>query len=315
MLTIATQPPRMQLTSVTRGRVDRPMRILVYGTEGIGKSTFAAAAPAPIFLAPEDGTAELDVARFPQPRTWREVLDAIAELTTAPHEYRTLVIDTLDALEPLVWAHVVEQTGNPKIKTLGDIGFGKGPDAALDLWRVFMAALERLRNTRNMHVILIAHSWVKSFKNPEGDDFDRYELKLHPKAGGALREWCEAVLFARYETFTLKDEKTKRVKGFSNGARVIHTQRTAAWDGKNRYDLPETLPLEWAAFAEAATARKPVDAAVSRAHIEGLLEKADDALRTVVRDTVVKAGEDAAQLARIADRLAAKINLQNEGTP
>jgi len=290
------------------------MRVLLYGTEGIGKSTFAAAAPSPIFLASEDGTAELDVARFPPPRVWTDVLDAIAELTTGEHEYRTLVIDTLDWLEPICWAHVVEQARDPKIKSIEGFGYGKGYQAALDAWRVFLAALEHLRNVRGMHVIMVAHAWIKPFANPEGDSYDRYELKLNAKAAGALKEWSDAVLFARYETFTLKDDR-KRVRGVSSGARVIHTQRTAAWDSKNRYDLPDTLPLDWNAFAEAVAARRPVDASVSRGRIDALLERADEALRAIVRDTVVKAGEDAAQLARIADRLAAKINLQTEVGP
>jgi hypothetical protein len=308
----------MRLDTVTRGRVERPMRVLVYGTEGIGKTTFASCAPRPIFIASEDGTSELDVSRFPGPQTWQDVLDAVEELTTGAHDYQTLVVDTLDWLEPLAWAHVVSEARNPKIQSIEDFGYGKGYAAALDVWRVFLASLERLRATRAMHVILLAHAWIKSFHNPEGEDFDRYEMKLHAKAAGALKEWSDAVLFARYETFAHKDERTKRVRGVSSGARIIHTQRVAAWDAKNRYDLPESLPLDWHAFADAVASRRPVDPAVSRAQIETLLGQAGEggdavALRTLVRETVTKAGDDAAQLARIADRLAAKINLQTEG--
>jgi len=97
-----------------------------------------------------------------------------------------------------------------------------------------------------MHVVLLAHGWIKGFKNPDGEDYDRYELKLHPKAGGLLKEWCDAVLFANYETLT--HETNGRNKGVSTGARVLHTQRRAAWDAKNRYDLPHTIPLSWEAF-------------------------------------------------------------------
>lgn len=309
------RPSRMQLSSVTRGRVERPMRVLLYGTEGVGKTTFAANAPSPIFLASEDGTSELDVARFPTPETWKDVHDAIAELASSQHPYQTLVLDTLDWLEPLCWQHVVDEARNPRIRSIEDFGFGKGHFAALDVWRVLLAALERLRVARGMHVILLAHTWIKSFKNPEGDDYDRYEMKLNTKAAGALKEWSDAVLFARYETFTHKDERTKRVRGVSSGARVIHSQHVAAWDAKNRYDLPETLPLDWHAFADAVASRKPVEASVSHERIETLLAHADEGLRVVVRETVTKAGDDAAQLARIADRLAAKINLQtNEGS-
>lgn len=301
-------PPRMQLSAVTRGRVEKPMRVLLYGTEGVGKSTFGASAPSPIFLAAEDGTAHLDVARFPEPQSWRDVLDAIQELTAAPHDYRTLVIDTLDWLEPLLWQQLVDDAKSAKIQSIEDFGYGKGYTAALDRWRVFMAALERLRAQRSIAVVLLAHSQIKTFKNPEDEDYDRYELKLHLKAGGAIKEWCDAVLFARYETFAARDEKTKRTRGVSTGARVVHTQRTAAWDAKNRYDLPETLPLDWSAFVEAVAAGRPVG--LLRNQIDALLPRADEETQAKVRAAVQKVGDNATQLARIADKLSAQVNLK-----
>lgn len=307
------QPSRMKLGAVVRGKVERPMRVLLYGVEGVGKSTFAAAAPNPIFIAAEDGTAQLDVARFPEPKGWNEVFDAIDELATADHDYKTVVVDTLDWLEPLCWEHVVVQAKSTKITSIEDFGFGKGYVAALDQWRLLLARFEQLRARRGMHVVFLAHSWIKTFKNPEDADFDRYELKLHAKAGGLLKEWSDAVLFARYETFTNTDEKTKRTRGVSTGARVIHTQRTAAWDAKNRYDLPEALPLDWQAFADAVRAQAPADPAKLRARIEKLLEQTSDKeLMRNVRSAVANAGDNAAQLAKYADHLAAKINIQEQ---
>ncbi len=298
---------RMKLGAISRGRLERPMRLLAYGTEGSGKSTFAASAPNPIFLAAEDGTAQLDVARFPEPKSWREVFDAIDELTENDHDFKTVVVDTLDWLEPLCWQAVCERG---KWKSIEDAGFGKGYVAALDEWRVFLARLERLRERRGMHIIFLAHSWVKTFKSPDTDDFDRYELKVHAKAGGLLKEWADAVLFARYETFSHVDEKTKRAKGVSTGARVIHTQRTAAWDAKNRYDLPEVLPLDWQAFAEAVAAHRPADPNKLRARIAALLEQTTDAdLRNKVSAAVEAAGDDAAKLAKYADHLTAKLSI------
>lgn len=309
-VTQAQTPSRMKLGEIIRGRVERPMRVLLYGVEGVGKSTFAANAPSPIFIAAEDGTAQLDVARFPEPKTWRDVFDAIDELTNAEHDFKTVVVDTLDWLEPLCWAHVVE-AGGPKIKSIEDFGFGKGYVAALDQWRVLLARFEQLRVKRGMHVILLAHSWIKAFKNPEDEDYDRYELKLHAKAGGLLKEWSDAVLFARYETFTNTDEKTKRTRGVSTGARVVHTQRTAAWDAKNRYDLPETLPLEWQAFADAVRAQEPADPAKLLARIEKLLARTNDAeLKAKVTAAVESAGSNATLLAKYADNLAARIGIQ-----
>ena len=104
--TNGSAPSRMTLSAVTRGRVAAPLRVLCYGVEGVGKSTLGASAPAPIFLGAEDGSALLDVARFPQPRAWTDVLEAVRVLIHEEHDYRTLVIDSLDWIEPLVWAAV-----------------------------------------------------------------------------------------------------------------------------------------------------------------------------------------------------------------
>lgn len=309
----ASAPSRMKLTAVTKGRVERPMRVLLFGVEGVGKSTFAANAPSPVFLAAEDGTAQLDVARFPEPKTWRDVFDAVDELTNGEHEYKTVVVDTLDWLEPLCWDHVVTKASSPKIKSIEDFGFGKGYVAALDEWRLLLAKFEQLRLRRGMHVIFLAHSWIKTFKNPEDEDYDRYELKLHAKAGGLLKEWSDAVLFTRYETFTNTDEKTKRSRGVSTGARVIHTQRTAAWDAKNRYDLPETLPLDWHAFAEAVKRQAPADPAKLRERIQKLLAQTTDTeFVQKVAAAVEAAGNDASKLAKYADNLSARISIQQQ---
>jgi hypothetical protein len=308
-------PSRMTLASITRGVVDRPPRILIYGMEGIGKSSFAAGAPSTAFIPVEEGLDQIDAFKFPKPETWDDVLEAIDVLTFGQHDHKFLAVDTLDALEALCWAHVVARAKSAKIKSIEDFGYGKGFTAALEEWRVFMARLERLWKTRNMGIILIAHSWIKTFKNPEDEDYDRYQMKLHDKAAGALRDWCDATLFTRYETFVNTDEKTKRSRGVSTGARVIHTQRTAAWDAKNRYDLPETLPLEWQAFADAVAAHKPLDAATLKARIAKMLEAVtDDELRAKVIKAIEAAGDDAARLAKVSDNLSARIGIQTQET-
>jgi len=244
------RPSRMTLANVVRGKQERPHRVVLYGVEGIGKSTFAADMPSPIFLGAEDGTAQLDVVRFPSPTCWEDVVEAIRVLGTEEHPYQTVVIDTLDWLEPLVWSKVCADAKVTSIEDVGG-GYGKGYTAALDTWRLLLAMLDRLRERKAMHVVLLAHSHIKSFKNPEGHDFDRYELKLNLKAAGLVKEWADAVLFANFETFAAEDKRTKRAKGVSTGARVIYTTRTAAYDAKNRHNLPEELPLSWADFEAA----------------------------------------------------------------
>lgn len=300
---------RMGLDKLVKGKQEQPRRVLLYGPEGIGKTTFGANAPSPIVLGAEDGTSQLDVTRFPKPEGWQDVLDAIRTLTTEKHEFKTLVVDTLDAIEPMLWSYLVarDHTAKNQLKDIEDYGYGKGYAKALDEWRVFLANLERLRAAKGMHIIFLAHSLIKPFKNPEGDDFDRYEMKLHTKAGGLLKEWCDAVLFANYETYAHKDEKTKRVRGVSTGARMVFTQRTAAYDAKNRYSLPEALPLSWSDFDAAATAGAVATPAALREEIERKAKEIGGELEKTILETMAKAGDDTQRLALINNRANAKL--------
>jgi len=298
------QPSRMTLSALVKGKQPHPIRALLYGVEGVGKSTFAADAPAPIFIGTEDGTAQLDVTRFPAAETWQEVREAIRTLTLDGHAFETLVIDTLDWVEPLIWAHICKRDGKENVE---DYGYGKGYVAALDEWRLLLADLERLRKAKPIHVILLAHSWIKPFKNPTGDDFDRYELKLHAKAGGLTKEWADCVLFTEYETLVDRNDKTKRVRGVSTGARIIRTTRTAAWDAKNRYSLPEKLPLDWSDFFAAVQAAKPADPAQLAKAILGNAAQLGGEIEKVAKEWVGKYAGNAAELARMNDRLNAKL--------
>lgn len=303
-------PRRMTLSAVTTGKVARPLRVLLYGTEGIGKSTFAASAPSPIFLGAEDGSALLDVARFPQPESWADVMDAVRTLVTEEHSYQTLVIDSVDWTEPLCWAAVCAAGKKPDIEAFP---YGKGYTAALERWRSLIVALDTLRARRNMSVILVGHAHVKGFKNPEGPDFERYQLALHEKASGALRQWADELIFARAEVFVSKEGQ--RAKGIS-GERIAHTAGCAAFDAKSRHGLPERLPFSWADFAaaieEARNAapalKKDIGAALSD------LERLAPDVAAKARAFVGAAGDDVAKLrpalntirARIAEHSAAR---------
>lgn len=299
------QPKPSRLARVKRGRIKAPIRCLLYGVEKIGKSTFASEAPSPVFLCSEDGTNELDVARLPQPETWLDVLDSIRELTTEAHDFQTLAVDTLDWLEPILWRFICDRDGKSDIE---DYGYGKGYTAALAEWRVLLAALDRLREKRGMHIVLLAHSWIRPFKNPTGDDYDRYELKVHLKAGGLVKEWAEAVLFAQHETFVVKRKETDRARAVDNGARVIHTQRRAAWDAGNRYGLPEKLPLSWSDFWEAVQAGSPASLETMLAEIRELIDRVDVATAHAAQHWLEKPTNvaDRTKLALMADRLRAK---------
>jgi len=300
-------PTRMNLGAVVTGRRAQPMRVMLYGVEGVGKSSFAAGAPAPIFLGAEDGTSELDVHRLPMAEEWQDVLDGIHVLQTEKHAYRTLVVDTVDWAEPLLWKFICKRDDQASIE---GYGYGKGYVAALDEWRFFLARLDGLRRV-GMHVILLAHSWIKPFANPEGDNYDRYELKLNNKAAGLLKEWADCVLFANYETFVKKNDK-KQVKGSDNGARFIYTERRAAYDAKNRYGLPPQLPLSWDDFAAAAAARHADDPAKVRATLEALIAQLPEDRRARAGAALEAAGEDPAKLANVRNRVNATLELSSE---
>ena len=236
------------LASITGGKVMAPVKTTVMGPPGVGKTTFAAGAPSPIFLPVEEGTNSLDVQRFPQPATFEEALAAVTLLNKEEHKYKTLVIDTLDAMEPLVWRDVCE---HGKKDSIEDFGYGKGYVLALERWRVMLACLENLRKAKRMNIVLVAHAQIKKFANPIGADYDRWDMKLAGKGASALFvEWSDALLFAEYETLTPTDDKD-RVRAVSTGNRIARTNHAGGYEAKNRFGLPDPMPLDWAAYREA----------------------------------------------------------------
>lgn len=299
----APQKTKMTLSSLVKGRKPQAARVLIYGVEGIGKSSFAADAPSPVFIGAEDGTAQLDVTRFPSVETWQDVLDAVQALSIEKHDHQTVVIDTLDWAEPKLWEHICARDKQPSIE---GYGYGKGYAAALDEWRILVDRLDRLRKARGMGVVLVAHSQIKGFKNPEGEDYDRYELKLHQKAGGLFKEWADAVLFANYETVAMKDGR-KRVRGVDTGMRLLHTERRAAYDAKNRYGLPDSLPLSWADFEAAMKAHQPADPMALAAEIARKADGLGVADKKRALDAVKRAAGDAEKLAFMNNWVNAKL--------
>ena len=183
------------LANIQRGRAPMPPRIMLYGVEGIGKSTFAAEAPKPIFVQTEDGLAQIDCDKFPLAATFEEVQQAAAELQAQAHDYQTVVIDSLDWLERLVWDAVCKEYGVKSIEK-ADGGYARGYTHALTFWREIIDHLNALRNARGMVVLLIAHSKVERFEDPEFSPYDRYSPRLHKHAAALISEWCDAVLFA-----------------------------------------------------------------------------------------------------------------------
>jgi hypothetical protein len=297
---------RMTLASVTRGKVKRPQKIVLYGTEGVGKSTWAADAPGAIFLPTEDGSHHLDAARFPRAESWGDVLDALGALS-GEHDFKTLVIDTLDALEPIVWKRTTatKLNGDKRVESIEDYGFAKGYIFALDVWREMLARLDALV-ARGMSVVLISHAALATIKNPDAEDYQRYDLKLHHKASALVREWADHVLFATTDVGVKKINQ--RAKIVSLGERVIYTTSAPAWMAKTRSAAPERLPLSWAEWEAALEGASP-DPILAR--IAGMLPHIPSAKRAAVDAAVEKARtstDPVAALTVVANKIAATID-------
>ncbi|MBF0140229.1 MAG: ATP-binding protein [Magnetococcales bacterium] len=220
-------------------------RITTYGVAGVGKTSFGASAPKPVFILTEDGLGRIQATSFPLAKTFSDVMSAIDALLQEQHDFETVVIDSLDWLEPLVWADVCRQQG---VENLENIGYGKGYVFALDLWRAYLDKLDRLRDEKNMVVIQIAHSIIKRFDSPEHEPYDRYEIKLHAKAAALVQEHSDCVLFANYRISTTKADvgfKKTVNRAVGSGERVLYTQEKPAFLAKNRYNLPPELPMDW----------------------------------------------------------------------
>lgn len=306
-------PPKatgtMRLGNITKGRLKESWRLLLAGIEGIGKTSFGAAMPKPIFIEPERGSGHLDVARFPTPRNFADVLDAVRELRESTHDYQTLVIDTVDWVEPLIWSHMCIRDRQPDIE---EYGYGKGYQLAVDEWRLLLRELEQLERAKAMNVLLLGHSVVRTFKNPEGEDFDRYELMMNVKAGGLLKQWASAVLFAHYEQYAEKKKGALKAKGVASGERLIFTNRTAAYDAKNRYELPASLPLSWDEFMRAATTQRTPAELIELITINAKNAGAD--VEKQVVSALERAGEDTAKLTQLNNWVVAKAAIAPQPT-
>jgi hypothetical protein len=241
----------ISLASLNRTTALKPPRILIHGVHGVGKTTFAAGAPEPVFLLTEDGLGTLDVPHFPLARTFDEVMQTLAALYTEDHAFRTLVVDSVDWLEPLIHAKVCRDQGWNSIE---DAGYGKGYVLAVDVFRQYLEGVNALRDDKGMAIVQIAHTDIKRFDSPESEPYDRYVIKLHTKASALLQEHSDVVLFANYRVSTVKSDvgfNRKVTRALGSGERLLHTTERPAFLAKNRYALPETLEMSWAALAEA----------------------------------------------------------------
>lgn len=253
-VSIQTKPTGM-LAGVTRGRIEKPPRVLLYAREKIGKTGFAAGAPNPIFLCSEMGTEEYDVSRVGI-TDWVQCFNVIDALIADPHDYRTLVIDTLDHLEAVLHRWILENDAKKAASMVTAAGgYGKAFKIATENFRKLAARLDVLTERRKMPVVLLAHAHIKKFNDPESDGWDQYRLKMHEEAAGFWKEWVDAVLFANLD-IAAKEDKDEKAKAINTGDRHIYTipPRNAAYEAGNRWALPPRMKLRWSAFSDALAA-------------------------------------------------------------
>jgi hypothetical protein len=237
------------IDQIIHGRRPLPRRTVIHGTQGVGKTTWAAGARSPIFVPTEDGLNDIECPRFPLAKTYQQVEAAIGELYTQAHDFKTVVIDSADWLERLIHTRVCAERKQASIE---DFGYGRGYTFALIHWRSILEGLDALREKRGMAVVVIAHSKIERFENPESDSYDRYVPRLHRSAAQLLTEWADEVLFATWRVHTRTVEEgfgRQRTKGIGTGERVLKTTERPSHIAKNRLGLPDELPLDWKAYA------------------------------------------------------------------
>ena len=236
--------------NIIKGKLPCAKKIVVYGPEGIGKSTFASRFPDPLFIDTEGSTKEMDVARTATPFSWEMLFEQIAYVRMHPDICKTLIIDTLDWAEQMCVDHVCTKHGKAGIE---DFGYGNGYVYAKEEFGRLLNRLNEIIEA-GIHVVLTAHAQMRKFEQPnEMGAYDRWELKLGKKTTSQtspmVKEWADMVLFANYKIFSVAvDDKGKKHKA-QGGSRVMYTSHHPCWDAKNRYGLAEELPFDYAGIA------------------------------------------------------------------
>ncbi len=231
------------LSSITTGIDPKPPRIFIYGTEGIGKSTFAANAPQAIFIQTEDGLGMIDCSKFPVCKTYQEFDEQLNSLIQEQHKFRYLVIDSVDWLEILIHKYLCEKfkcSGLEKV----DGGYSKGYKYAAEIYIEVLKKLDLLRDHKGMGIILLAHAKIEKYNDPESSGFDRFTPRMGKLTNEYTKEWVDAILLAT--------RKFGAASGEANGnERVLKCTGQNNYVAKNRYGLPDELPLDWKAFQSA----------------------------------------------------------------
>lgn len=236
--------PRMGIGSIAKSTRSGAEKIVLYAPEGWGKTTWASKSESPVFLSTEDGLKSVTVDKFPTPETWKDVFEAVESLRARKHEYKTLVIDTADWTEHLCQKWLLSRDN---MESIENYGYGKGYVLAFEEWKRLLSPLDKLRTEKNISIIFLAHSQIKTFNNPSGENYDRYELKTHLKVSALLKEWSDCVLFGSYDVAIDIKKGQAKGKGYG-GERIIHANYSPAFDAKNRYGITTHMSSEFSEF-------------------------------------------------------------------
>jgi adenylate kinase family enzyme len=239
------KPLSGRLAAITTGVRQKPPRIIIYGVRGVGKSTFAANASKPIFVPTEDGLGVLDVASFPVAKSYDELMANLDSLLLEEHEFRTVVVDSLDWAEKLIHEQIRKDEGDGIFTN-----YGRGYVFAIAYFERLLKKLDELRDAKGMTILVVAHTIVKRFQSPDVEAYDRWELDLHQKSASVCEEWADVLGFATQRVFTVKGDNEDRARGAGTGERVLLLEERPSHAAKNRYSLPYEMPLDYKALAK-----------------------------------------------------------------
>jgi len=228
--------------NISRGKINRPLRVVLYAPEGIGKTTFSAQFPEALFIDTEGGTAHMDVARFDRPETWEQLLEEVRHVYENPSCCKTLIVDTADWAEKLMVEYLCRVN---RWKSVESPGYGKGYQYCAEEFARLLVELDQVI-AAGIHVVVTAHAKMRKFEQPdEMGAYDRYEMKLTKQVAPLLKEWCDLLLFANYKTFVVQGSNAMEKAKVQGGKRVMYASHHPCWDAKNRQGLPDEMDFDF----------------------------------------------------------------------
>ncbi len=234
------------MLNITNGKISRAQKVVIYGAEGVGKTTLAAQFPEPLFIDIEGGTAHMEVRRIDKPAAWEDLLAIVNEVAATRDVCKPLVIDTADWAEQLAIVYIC---GKYKKGGIEEFGYSKGYVYLAEEFNRLLAALDRVI-AAGIHAVVTAHAKMRKFEQPdEMGAYDRWETKLTKQVAPLLKEWCDMLLFCNYKTFVVQSDNIMEKSKAQGGKRVMYTNHHPCWDAKNRHGLPDEMELDFANIA------------------------------------------------------------------